>query len=125
MLSGCNKENPVEVEKGFTGITETGPDGPEPIGNIDPDDWLLQFDYSPNDTTPAVLSLSVDPVYPNPTQRFTTLSFAIPTSDSVVIWLEDKPEGKDTILLSSKLKAGIYTLLIDLFYGNDFYIRND
>ncbi|MGD8778054.1 MAG: hypothetical protein PVH88_03740 [Ignavibacteria bacterium] len=125
LFFGCNNDNPVEVDEGFTGITETGPEGPKAIGNIDPDDWLLQFNYSPNDTIPPIHSFYVNPVYPNPTQRFTTLSFGIPTSDSIVVWLEDKPEGKDVTLLSSYLIAGQYQLLIDLYYGNNSYDRKE
>ncbi len=124
IFSGCKKENPVEVDNSFYGITETNVNG-DLIGNIDSDDWLPQFNYSPNDTTPAIVVFSVKPAYPNPTERFTTVSFSLPTNDSVKVWLEDRPEGKDTTILSSYLIAGQYQLLIDLNYGNDLLNRKE
>jgi hypothetical protein len=41
------------------------------------------------------------------------------------VWLEDRPEGKDTTILSSYLIAGQYQLLIDLNYGSDLLNRKE
>ncbi len=115
--AGCKKINTVELNSEFKDMTESGFVGPEPTGNSDCDDWMKQFNYSGNDTVPPLLSLSVKPGYPNPTSRFTTFTFEIPTEKYVFIRLKDRPRNKNKTILSSYLRAGIHSLLIALKYG--------
>ena len=123
IVQACS-ESISDPSKIYLGITETGPAGPEPIGNIDHDDWLEQFDYSVVDGT-IPLSYSVSPAYPNPTTRYCNLRFAVPMSDSVVIILDDRALDKTTTILSERLNPGTYNILIDLNYGDDFLIRDE
>ncbi len=118
----CN-DNPVDNEEIYSGITETAPDSPTPIGNIDPDDWL----YPPPDTgivhTP--LLYAAWPAFPNPTNRYTTFNYAVPKYDSVVVWIDDKPENKKTTLVSGYRNAGVYSIQVDLLYGNGTLNRKE
>jgi len=116
LIISC-KEKSVEPELAYSGITETNESGPVPIGNIDKDDWLEQYDYSVDPNSIPVV-YSVYPAYANPTKRFSKLRFALPKSDSVVIVLDDKALNRKTTILSQKLNAGIHEITIDLLYGN-------
>jgi hypothetical protein len=116
LLISCN-DTSVDPELDYNGITETNDSGPEPIGNIDKDDWLEQYDLI-RDGISIPLSYAVYPAYPNPTTRFSKLRFALPKSDSVLIILDDKAINKRTTIFTQKLAAGIHEITIDLFYGD-------
>ena len=108
LILSCS-ETPTEPEIKYSGITETSSAGPEPIGNIDPDDWY----YHPTSINEPV-QFSVAPAYPNPANRYTTLHFTIPKVDSVKVWLHDPMRDKEVILINQHLHAGTYEMQIDL-----------
>ena len=117
-----NKNNPIESSDIYSGITVTGPESPEPIGTIDPDDWLI----------PTVIHIplgpseyAVRPAYPNPTSRFTSIEYTVPTQDSVYIWIDDRPENKKVIIVSEYQAVGWYSVKIDLLYGSDSIKRKE
>jgi hypothetical protein len=112
------------IKKIFSGITETGQDGPEPIGNIDTTDWLLRFDYNTNDSSLSRYTISVPPAFPNPTTRYTTLRYMLPTIDSIKIWLEDE-FGNKSILKSEYVLAGVHNEKIDLLFDKEGNERNN
>ena len=123
LLIGCksNSTEPNYNEK-YTGITNTGPDGPTPIGNVDVDDWYYSNKDSVFDNH-IKFSFKVYPAYPNPTNRYFTLMFQLPKDDSVKIWLDDPGMNKSSILLNSFRPAGIYSIKIDLLYGDSLLSR--
>ncbi|MFA5806233.1 MAG: hypothetical protein WC879_16475 [Melioribacteraceae bacterium] len=98
LIISC-KDSSVEPELVYSGITVTNESGPEPIGNIDLDDWLQQWDYV-DDIDLIPTSYTVYPAYANPTKRFSKLRFALAKSDSVVIVLDDKDLNRKTTVLS-------------------------
>lgn len=108
------------VNQQFTGITETGEDGPTPIGTIDSTDWMERYDYFDADS--SMYTISVPPAFPNPTSRFTTLRYFIPAKDSIEIWLEDK-YGNKSIIKSEYILAGRFDEKIDLLYDNNGKMR--
>ncbi len=122
LINSCD-DNPIDNLDIYSGITETAPDSPTPIGNIDPDDWLIP----PLDTGIVHIPTGYGawPVFPNPVNRFTTFQFSVPQSDSVVIWIDDRPQNKKTILVSEFKTAGLYRLQIDLLYGDSLLVRKE
>ena len=94
----------------YSGITNTGPDSPDPIGNIDPDDW-----YYPKDST-AQAYFYVRPAFPNPTGGWATLRYNLPTDETVKIWLDDPILKRTTILVNTLKRAGNYSISIDPSY---------
>jgi hypothetical protein len=122
LLSKCNINEPIVSEKNYTGITPTGEAG-ELLGTVDPDDW-----YYIRDTSSAGTSLpskyAVHAAYPNPTKRYSKFKISLPKTDSVKIWIDDPMANKETVIINTKLYAGLYSIKIDLFYGDDKYKRN-
>ena len=116
-------DNGIENSEVYSGITETASDSPDPIGNIDPDDWLVP----PPDTGIVHIPMvyAAWPAFPNPANRFTTFQFAVPQSDSVVIWIDDRPQNKITTLVSEYKTAGLYSIQIDLLYGDSSLVRKE
>jgi hypothetical protein len=123
LLIGC-KDSSTESELVYDGVTRTNENGFEPIGNIDKDDWLGQYDLITDEVSVPV-SYAVYPAYPNPTNRYSKVRFALPKSDSVVIVLDDKILNKKTTILSQKLAVGIHEITIDLKYGNSEMKREE
>ena len=103
--SGTNPSNE------FSGITRTGEGSPDPIGEIDPDDWLLPGDI-PSVGLP--IEYYVMPAYPNPCNHSTTIQFSVAQRDSVNIWVDDKPEGEIILIMNSVLNPGVYSVNVDL-----------
>ena len=106
--------NPSE-EITFEGITETSLD-PTPIGSVDPDDWRPVEECPPHDSgsaeTPSCTILF--PAYPNPTHGIFHVRFGLAQSDSVAIFVQDKPGHTILTLVHQTLYAGIYTIQISL-----------
>jgi len=103
----------------FSGITETGDISPEPIGNVDPDDWKCISDCpkpGEPDTSSYMLPAYTcpSPAYPNPATRTCTFYYSLATKDSVVVTLNDKPEHVIMTLVAQKQLAGWYSVSIDL-----------
>ncbi len=121
-LNNCSKDNPVEPESKYSGITHTGEGGPEPIGEVDPDDWFYG-----NDSTISGISIPagycVWPAYPNPTARYTTIKIALTRQDSVKVWIDDPMSNKKTVIVNRNLLAGVHEFLVDLNYGDDNFVR--
>ncbi len=118
------KDSLVDTELVYSGITETNENGPNPIGKIDKEDWLEQYDLVLNEGYLPV-SYAVYPAYPNPTTRFSKVRFALPRQDSVVIVVDDKALNRKTIILSQKLNAGIHEVTIDFLYGDSKLKREE
>ena len=125
IVTSCNNINSINqpIKQHFSGITETGELGPEPIGNIDSTDWMPRFNYDTDDSSLGRYTLSVLPVFPNPTKRYTTLRFSISAEDSIKIWLEDE-FGNQSNILSKYLLIGAYHKKIDLLFDNKGNKRN-
>lgn len=121
-FASCSEDNPTEPVKNYTGITRTSEVSPEPIGEIDPDDWYYEPDTSGSGNV-IPMKLSVFPAYPNPTTRFTRIRIAIPQQDSVKVWIDDPMSNKETVIVNHKLNAGVYEFQVDLNYGDDNFIR--
>ena len=113
LLVSC-KDNVVDPPP-FSGITETGIVGPEPIGSVDPDDWRPIFDCASPDTGEiGVPSCTrVYPAYPNPSVGTCMFAFGLATPDSVVITLNDQPSHVAKVVLVRTLAAGMYAQHID------------
>ena len=124
LLIGCSENSPNESEKNYSGITRTSADNPEPVGEIDPDDWYYQPDTSAGGVT-IPTTYSVWPAYPNPTTRYTTVRFSMPQLGKIKIWIDDPMANKETIILDDTYSPGIHEKTIDLFYGNDNYDRKE
>lgn len=114
LMLSCKEKGVDPIIEEYTGITETAENG-DVIGNVDEGDWLKQFDVKENGIP---LSYSVEPAFPNPTTRSTTIKFSLPMNDSVVIVLDDRAINKKTTLLSKTLPAGIHMINVDLKYGD-------
>ena len=126
LIVSCKKNNvadpPAGITTPFTGITETAPTGPEPIGKIDSSDWkpLMDCPLSPkdsviNDTTIVQLPTctKIYPVYPNPASKSFTLMFALNEEDSVVITLNSTPTNVMKELVKQRLVAGTHALQVN------------
>lgn len=126
VIISCKETVETEEDLTFKGITETNENG-ELIGEKDSGDWLEQWNYQVKDSGGSYIPFiySVKPAYPNPTKRFATLRYSVPFDDSVHIELDDIVMNKKTVLLSKKIKAGYYSLYIDLKYGNPELVRKD
>jgi len=110
---GCSdnssNSNIVDV-KGYTGITVTGSDSPDPIGIIDTNDWL-----------PIVnLNFKVLPAYPNPARFACSIQFTLSQPDSVQIILDDRPVNRIEIVEDRFLDKGTYSFTIDFLYNSEF-----
>ena len=119
----CKEDSPVETER-FTGITETL-NTPDPVGNVDPDDWKLMFDCPPVDTTvPSSLPTCTRafPVYPNPASGSTTLTFSVVQKDSIIITLFDRPNHVVDTVANQRFLNGVYSYVIDL-HGRELIIH--
>ncbi|KAF0139969.1 MAG: hypothetical protein FD122_2870 [Stygiobacter sp.] len=125
-IISCKDSILTDEDLAFKGIMETNEKG-ELIGEVDNEDWLEQWNYPEKDSNGNMIPLtySVKPAYPNPTKRFTTLRYSVPFDDSVHIELDDRVMNKKTVLLSKKMKAGYYSLYVDLKYGNPELVRKD
>lgn len=119
---GCKKEliAPLMTSDPYSGITETGPDSPDPIGIYDPNDWK-----SPPSDSAGGLSLKVYPAYPNPTNGKFKFLFALPVDDSVIIYIDDWPNGKTIPILKNLLSAGLFEIEIDLNNGYENIQRKE
>lgn len=110
---GCSdnslNSNILDV-KGYTGITVTGPDSPDPIGIIDINDWLPISE----------LNFKVLPAYPNPASVSCSIRFSLSQSDSVQILIDDHPINRLKILADKLFNAGTYSFEIDFLYNGEF-----
>jgi hypothetical protein len=123
ILISCD-DGPTEPKPKYTGITETSASGPEPIGEVDPDDWLIpESDTSDRCGIGAPTSFGVYPAYPNPTDRSTNIKFTLPVKDSVVIWVDDADENKEINVLSKTLPPGTHQLTIDFEDSTAFKVK--
>jgi hypothetical protein len=113
LLISC-KDNTVDPGP-FSGITETGITGPEPTGNVDPDDWRPIFDCASPDTGEIDIPpcTRAYPAYPNPSVGTCMFTFGLATPDSVVITLNDQPTHVAKTILARTLAAGMYAVHID------------
>ncbi|NIP26937.1 MAG: hypothetical protein GWO38_24755, partial [Phycisphaerae bacterium] len=80
----------------ITGITETDETGPEPIGNIDEDDWC-----SNSEEGWALL-----PAYPNPTNGEVSIQFQINRRFWVKLQIINKDEKVVRLLIEDKIENG-------------------
>lgn len=115
MFLGCkeNTNEPINIK--YSGITKTGANNPNPIGDIDLDDWK---------SLPEV-GAEVFPAYPNPTNGYTRFQFKCTDNDSVIVALDDPVENKYSIVYSKKIIAGYYSLDLSLTYGAITQQRKD
>ncbi len=103
----------------FSGITETGDKGSFSIGNVDPDDWKCISDC-PKPGEPDTSShvhpayTCPFPAYPNPAVGSCYFQYALATTDSVLITLNDMPEHVVKTIVAHKQSAGMYVAQIDL-----------
>lgn len=121
LFASCN-DNSLMSELFYSGITETDEVG-NLIGNFDQDDW--RFPPASNSPLSPLTSYAMWPAYPNPTNRFFTFRYAIPEASSIVVWLDDKPENKKTTIVSKDCYAGVYSIKVDLLYGNNSLKRKE
>jgi hypothetical protein len=132
LIVSCKKNNvadpPAGITTPFTGITETDPTGPEPIGKVDPDDWKPLMDCP---SSPKILHISstesvkndsvadkptctkIHPVYPNPASKNFIISYSLNEQDSVVITLNSTPTNVVKELLKRRLAAGSYSIAVN------------
>ena len=132
LIVSCKKNNvadpPAGITTPFTGITETAPTGPEPIGNVDPDDWkpLMNCPSNPkilhvsspvysvrNDTTQLPPCTKIYPAYPNPASKSSTIYFSLNERDSVVITPNSTPTNVMKELIKQRLAAGTYAIQVN------------
>jgi hypothetical protein len=106
-LCGCRKNNPIEhIEEKYTGIAET-----DINGEIIKDDSL---DWQPRCMSDSGGPISIPdsscfaPAFPNPTDRYTTLQFSIPTTARVKITMKNKPSGTSAKIVYDTLPAGVF-----------------
>ena len=116
-ITGCTEEKSTEPESKntFTGITETSQFGPDPIGNIDEDDW------KPIDE----IGFKIFPAYPNPTDYRFVIRFSLQESATVKIVLDDKPMNIANTITNRKYPEGVSQLYVDALYGSPEQIRNE
>ena len=124
------KEKSTETSIPFQGITETSSAGPDPIGNIDPDDWrpmmncssnpkiasLLLTDRARNDSVIRVdipSCTKIYPAYPNPASKSFTIEFSLSGADSVVLTLNSTPSTVIKNLAQRRFVAGTYSYYVD------------
>jgi hypothetical protein len=117
LIISCSEDNPTEPKKNYTGITRTSEDSPDPIGEIDSDDWY------PDTSGNGLSTYSVLPAYPNPTTRYTKIRICTPEHNSIKIWIDDPMSNKQTIIVDRVLNAGVHEFKVDLYYGDDNYER--
>jgi len=112
MLSMCkNSDADTVISYGkYSGITETGVDGPTPIGYVDPDDWYYNFDS----TQTFQLEYAVYPAFPNPTIKNFSLRFSLAERGSVKIWVDDTRVDKKFQIFNETMQPGVHQLRVDL-----------
>jgi len=112
IIVGCKTKinEPIISKDPYTGITETGSDSPDIIGNFDPDDWKF-----PADTNK--ISLKIFPAYPNPTNGIFNFAFQIPQMDSISIYIDDWPNNRIIQIKNNWMNAGSYYITINLKTG--------
>ncbi len=84
----------------ITGITETDETGPEPIGNVDEDDWCS------NSTTGGTTEWAIFPAYPNPTNGEVTIRIFLNHRFWVKLQIINKDDKVIRILLEDKIEDG-------------------
>lgn len=106
--------DPTLLSDGFKGITQTGPESPEPIGGMyDPSDWCysnINFFSKGNVEVPMPVGFEFGPCYPNPIKLngTTIIGFAIPESKIVRVYVIDKSQKVLDTLVNESLAAGRY-----------------
>ena len=135
----CNS-NPADTSKNlkhetFTGITETGPDSPAPIGHVDSTDWTIdcQWKYSsfyyqlkdsikltPSDNQGqiSISGFKVYPAFSNPVWDSFELEFELPCYSSVFIIVIDESYNIICNYVLSTLDKGIHMLNAELLGEN-------
>jgi hypothetical protein len=105
IIVSCKKNDVVDPPTGmttpFTGITQTDSTGK--VLSIDPDDWK------------PISALGIEfpgqgGAYPNPSYRNFTIYWHIPSTDSVVITLNDSPQHSMATLFSQRIASGTYAI---------------
>jgi len=122
----CKNNNTIQPEITFEGITETSDKGPEPIGNIDPDDWKAMMNCSSipkigninnSDTVGPVVTIpkctKIYPVYPNPANKSFAVNFSLNEADSVFVTLNSSPSNVVKELVKQRLMAGAYSITVN------------
>ena len=119
----------------ITGITETNETGPDPIGNIDENDWCPpQQSIGPGGTISEEDGMR--PAYPNPTKNSTQLGYQIVQSTQVKLQIINKDKVIVRLLVDAIQPAGSYTVLWVLgddkgdrvkngFYRVQFFINDE
>jgi len=133
LFVSCKKNSvadpPAGITTPFTGITETSPTGPEPIGKVDSSDWkpLMDCLSSPkiahisstesvkNDSVIETLPTctNIYPAYPNPANKICTIYFSLNEQDSVVMTLNSTPTNVMKELVKQRLAAGTYAIQVN------------
>jgi len=104
-IFSCSNDNPGYPSP-FSGITHTLEGGPEPVGEVDPNDWK---------SIPQV-GLVVYPAYPNPTDPFSHLKFTLNQKLFVKVELDDPVNRKIITYDERQLEPGTYQIYIDFNY---------
>ncbi|MEW6511967.1 MAG: hypothetical protein AB1428_13530 [Bacteroidota bacterium] len=99
----------------FSGITETGPSGPQPIGKIDIDDWRqISLCDPPDSIYNFQRCVFVAAAYPNPASGGSNFQFTIPGWDSVVITLNDRPDHAIDWVARRRIPPGTHQFSVPL-----------
>jgi len=120
VLVGCKHQTTAPIvtpQDPYTGITETGPDGPTVIGNWDQDDWLR--------IVPSSIQVWVSPAFPNPTDGKFTMQYESYGTDSVIAYIDDWPNNQKISVLNQTVTAGVTNQVIDLTAGYGYMQRKE
>jgi hypothetical protein len=129
VIFSCTEKS-TQTSEPFEGITETSSIGPDPIGNIDTDDWRPLMDCSSNPKIDHAILLQsskgdtviqvqvpyctkIFPAYPNPANKSFSINFSINETDSVVVTLNSTPTTIVNVLFQRRASAGMYSIIID------------
>ena len=106
----------------ITGITETDETGPDPIGNIDENDWCPPQ----HSGTGEVIRIEdgLYPAYPNPTNNGTILLFEIGQSTRVKLQIINKHKKVVRLLVDEIKNAGLFTVQWNLRDENGEKVKN-
>lgn len=120
LITSCSDESsifdPTYFGEGFKGITFTGENDPTPFKS-DPSDWcsLPPVGIDPDSNIVIPITLTFSPAYPNPVKlgNTTTLSFTIPQSTLVYLYIINNNYKILAVLINDVLNAGSYQIQLD------------
>lgn len=127
LLQSCSDKSsvidPTYFMDGFKGITFTSEESPDILGgdltdwcysNVNPN-WKLKSDSVEVDI-PGIKGFEFNPCYPNPANvnGYTNLTFALPVTQNIKIYMINKHNTILAILLDAELAAGRHLIRCDL-----------